>query len=57
MSSRAHGKPYWLYCNSLYPIGKPVWECFAQNIVGAIDIGIELAPALFLVQASLDAPA
>src|SRR6266566_677361 len=42
----SHGKPYWLYCHSLYPIGKSVWGCFAQNVVTAIDIGIAQILAL-----------
>jgi len=51
----SYGKPYWLYCHSLYPIAhEGVWGCFAQNVIGAVDIGIELLSIACLVQPPLD---
>jgi hypothetical protein len=41
------------YNATLYPFAERVRGCFSQNVIGAVDIGIEAQPIACLVDASL----
>ena len=54
MDNRRDREPYWPYCNGgLYPLPEGVRDCFAQNVVRAVDICLNAPPILSSIQPTL----
>jgi hypothetical protein len=45
------------YKATLYPFAERVRGCFAQNVVGTVDIGIEAQPRAASIQAAFQSSA
>jgi hypothetical protein len=51
------GDPDGVNYNTPYPIAEGVWDYFAQNIEGAVDVRVQAAPIARAIEATLDSSA